>query len=278
MRAFVLTGGASLGAVQVGMLRALAERGIRPDLLIGASVGAINAAWLAADRYRDLNGLAAVWRDVKRSDVFPARPVLGLTGFLGRRTHLVPSAGLESMIRRNVPYARVEDAQIPLHVMTTDLLRGEEFLIDRGDVVRAVVASAAIPAVFAPVEWEGRLLVDGGVGNNAPISHAVALGATEVWVLPAGFPCALRELPRSALGVAVQALTLLVQQRLLVDVQRYQTACQLRVIPPLCPLAVNPVDFSKSAALMADAYQLTRSWLDDGAPPGVPAALRPHHH
>lgn len=278
MRAFVLTGGASLGSVQVGMLRALVERGIRPDLLIGASAGAINAAWLAADRFGDLNGLADTWRRTKRTDVFPARPLLGLAGFMGRRSHLVPASGLRAIVTRELPYERIEDAAIPLHIMATDLLAGREVLLSRGDVVESVVASASIPAVFPPVELDGRLLVDGGVGNNAPISHAVALGADEVWVLPAGFPCALRERPRSALAVALQALTLLVQQRLVVDAVRYQSLCQLRVIPPICPLGVNPADFSKANQLMDTAYQLTRSWLASGAPAGVPDALAPHHH
>lgn len=278
MRAFVLTGGAALGSVQVGMLRALSERGVKPDLLIGASAGALNAAWLAADRFGDLHGLSEVWRRTKRTDIFPARPLLGLAGFLGHRTHLVPSSGLRAIVEREVPYRRIEDAAIPLHVMVTDLLAGREVLLSRGDVIEAVVASASIPGVFPPVELDGRLLVDGGIGNNAPISHAVELGADEVWVLPAGFPCALREPPKSALAVALQSLTILVQQRLVVDAVRYQSSCHLRVVPPLCPLAVNPADFSKADQLMDTAYELTKGWLAAGAPTGVPDTLTPHLH
>ena len=96
-RAFVLSGGASLGAVQVGMLRALAERGIHPDLVVGASAGAINAAWVAGDPHlEDLDGLERIWLCLRTRDVFPAHPLRGLLGFLGRRQSLVSNQPLRA--------------------------------------------------------------------------------------------------------------------------------------------------------------------------------------
>ena len=198
--AFVLSGGASLGAVQVGMLRAIAREGVTPDLIVGSSVGAVNGAWLAGSGVDDLEGLARVWRGLGREDVFPLRPWLGLRGFLGRRDHLVPDDGLRRVVARNVRFRRLEDAPVPLHVVTTELTSGAEVLLSSGDVVDAVVASSAIPAVFPPVELDGQILVDGGVTDNAPITQAIALGADEVWVMPTGFPLLDRQTPWGALG------------------------------------------------------------------------------
>ena len=94
--AFVLSGGASLGAIQVGMLRALYERGIAPDVIVGTSAGAMNGAFIASrpQTVATADALAAVWRDLRRGQVFPLNPITGLLGFLGARDHLVPASGL----------------------------------------------------------------------------------------------------------------------------------------------------------------------------------------
>src|SRR4051794_40781967 len=94
--AFVLSGGASLGAIQAGMLRALYEREIRPDLIVGTSAGALNGAFIASrpQSVETADALADVWRGTRRGQVFPLNPLTGLLGFAGARDHLVPSSGL----------------------------------------------------------------------------------------------------------------------------------------------------------------------------------------
>ena len=139
-------------------------------------------------------------------------------------------------------------------------------------------ASAAIPGVFPPVELGGRTYMDGGVVDNAPIAHAVALGADEVWVLPAGYACALSEPPRTALGMALQGLNVLVQRRLAHDLVVYGDRADIRVVPPLCPVKVPPTDFSRSAALIADARASTEQWLRAGRPDGAPVGPHGHDH
>lgn len=261
--AFVLSGGGSLGSIQVGMLVALAERGVVPDFLVGTSVGAINAAWIAGRPGLDgARKLAEVWRSVRRDDVFPARPLTGLLGLLGRNDYLVPSSSLRSLLERNLNYLRLEDAPIPVQVVTTELTTGLEVVLASGDAVDAVAASAAIPAVFPPVEVDGRHLVDGGVANNTPISHAIDAGASTIYVLPTGYACSLERPPRGALAVALQALTLLVHQRLTADIARFQESTDLRVLPPLCPLGVSPIDFSHTGELVERARDAAAKWLD----------------
>jgi NTE family protein len=278
--AFVLSGGASLGSIQVGMLLGLAEAEIAPDLIVGTSVGAVNGGWIASRP--DRAGVAALgdlWRSLSRDDVFPTRPVTGLLGFLGRRPNLVPDSGLRRLLEDNLEFSGLEDAPIPLHVVATDVLSGQDVLLSTGDAVDAIAASAAIPAVFPPVTIDGRDLVDGGVVNNTPLSHAVALGADVIWVLPTGYSCALPETPKGALAMALHGLTLTVNQRLAVDVTRFEAGVDLRVIPPLCPVRVSPADFSQSAELIERSYESTRAWLSTRHPvTGQATLLEPHRH
>lgn len=280
--AFVLSGGASLGSIQVGMLRALAERGIRPDFIVGTSVGALNGAFVAGRRDADtIDQLAGVWSSLRRQDVFPIGPLRGALGYYGLRNSLVRPEPLRQLIQRHVSFARLEDALIPLHVVATDVRTGVEVILSRGSAVDAVLASAAVPGIFPPVHIDGRDLMDGGVSNNTPISHAVGLGATTVYVLPAGFACALPHAPKSALGMALQALTLMVGWRLSLDIERYERTCTLHVVPPLCPLDVSPADFSRGAELIRRAYDATLQWLESGETPPTPKQaelVRPHAH
>lgn len=280
--AFVLSGGGSLGAVQVGMLQALAEREIRPDVLVGTSAGAINAAYVAGygmDRAA-LDRLAATWRGLRRQAVFPVQPLRHLLAVSGLRASLCSNRGLRRLIEAHLPYRNLEDAAIPLHIVTTNLRSGEEVLLSSGDAVSAVLASAAIPGVLPPVERKGLTLVDGGVADNAALSQAVALGADEIYVLPAGFTCALKQPPTGALGVAVQALALLIEQRLVMEVAQFSPQAGIKVIPPLCPLTISSIDFSHGGELIDRARQATARWIDQGGPlfPNPERFLSLHDH
>lgn len=275
--AFVLSGGANLGAAQVGMLAALHEVGVQPDLVVGTSVGAVNGAWVAGGA--DIEELGEVWRSLRRESVFPTRPLGGLLGFLGRSDHLVPSSGIRRILRDHLRFDRLEEAPVPFHVVATDVLSGHDVLLSDGDAADAILASTAIPGVLPPVRIGGRQLMDGGVVNNTPISHAVALGADVIWVLATGYSCALARTPGSALGMALHAVTLAVHQRLAVDVERYEQRVDLRVVPPLCPITVAPTDFGRATELIDRAHGLTRDWLASTMPTwGQATLLEPHRH
>ena len=280
--AFVLSGGGSLGAVQVGMLQALSERGVRPDLLIGTSAGAINAAFVAGHGAGQgaLDELDGIWRGLRRQQVFPFDPLRHLRALAGRRPSLCPNANLRRLVEPHVGFRRLEDAPTPLHVVVTNLLSGEELLLSEGDALSAVLASAAIPGVLPPVERESLVLIDGGVADNTALSQAVALGADEIYVLPTGFACALERPPTSALGTAMQALTLLIEQRLVMEIAQFEGDAALKVLPPLCPLAVSSIDFSQAAELITRSRDATGRWLDSGGPslPAPARFLSLHHH
>jgi NTE family protein len=277
--AFVLSGGASLGAVEVGMLAALQERGVRPDVIVGTSVGALNGAWLAGHPDTPIAELAKVWQSLHRSDVFPTDPARGLLAFAGRRRSFVDRGPLRSLIEQHVTFDRIEDAPVPLHVVAVEVLTGRDVLLSSGPAVESVLASAALPAVFDPVEIAGIPYMDGGVGNNTPISHACALGVDQIWVLCAGHACALTEPPASALAMALHALGLLLHRQLAVDIERYESRFELRVLPPLCPLTVSPVDFSHAEELIDRAHAASTRWLDEDHPAvGQAKFLSAHDH
>lgn len=264
--AFVLSGGGNLGAVQVGMLRALHERRIVPDLLVGTSVGALNAAYLAGGGLTAevLDDLARIWQGVRRKDVFPFDPVRQLRAVAGQLPSLCSSDALRGLIADNVVPRQLEDSVVPLHLVATDVLTGEPVCLSTGDVVSAVLASTAIPGVFPAVARDGMVLSDGAVAANAGIAQAVAHGADEVYLLPAGYACALTRAPANALSAALHALALLIQRQSQLEVAYLADRVDLHVLPPLCPVSVAPLDFSRAAELVARGYRATSNWLAKG--------------
>jgi len=258
-RALVLSGGGNLGAAQAGMLIALEEAGIRPDLIVGTSVGAVNGAWIAGGR--SATDLAQLWRTLRRSDVYPISLIGGFLGFIGLRDHLVNDGPLRRLLSAHLTFERMEDAAVPFHVVATDVLTGHDVLINTGPAVDAVLASAAIPGIFTPVTVNGIDLMDGGIVNNTPISQAVALGADEVWVLSTGHACGLIRPPRTALSMMLHAFSVAIEERLNLDIAEYAGRVDLKVAPPLCPINVMPTDFSQSARLIDNARRQTEEWL-----------------
>jgi NTE family protein len=277
--AFVFAGGGSLGAVEVGMLKALVTRGVHADFVVGASVGAINAAYFAGDpRVAGVARLEALWRGIRRRDVFPMAPFTNLLGLVAWRDYLVNPEALKDLLVRHLPYRHLEEAQIPCHVVATNALGGGEVRFSSGLAAERLLASTAVPGIFPPVRIAGQYLLDGGIANNTPISAAVELGATRLIVLPTGFSCALDRLPPGALAVALHALNLLIARQLVRDAEQFSSAAELVIVPPLCPTAASAYDFSITGTLIDRAADATTRWLDRNGlqAKDIPGALRPH--
>ena len=262
------------------MLRALYENGVTPDLLVATSAGALNATYVASrpQTVATTRELGRIWRDLERDDVFPLNPWLMMAGMLGKRDHLVPDDGIRSLVARHLQFEDLSESPIPLHLVAFDAQGGQEVLLSEGPAIDAVLGAAAIPGVLPPVCLDGRRLVDGGVVNNTPISHAVELGAERIYVLPTGYACALDEPPASALGMALHAISLLTHRRLIDDVERHRDDAHLVVLPPPCPLDVQPVDFGHAEELIARARRDTARFLDRGGEERPPIPMRMHRH
>lgn len=278
--AFVLAGGGSLGAIQVGMLTELLATGMRPDLIVGVSAGALNGSFLAHDcSLATVDRMARLWSRVRTRDI------LGLSwstllGVIGLRSHLAHADGLRRLLERELLTRTFEQTQVPLYVVAADQETGDEVLLSTGDILESVLASTAIPGVFPPVLLAGRTLVDGVVATGTPIATAVRLGATRLIVMPCGFTCVGKAVPQHPIGRAMHAITLLGARQLRQDFTHYSEKAQLRLVPPLCPLAQSSYDYSNGAALIAAARDSTRAWLDAGGleKAGFPGQLEAHSH
>ena len=261
--AFIFAGGGSLGAIQVGMLKALTENAIRPDLLVGASVGAINAAHFAADpSLQGISQLEEIWRSLERDEVFHFSWVSGIKALIGKRTHLFDEKIFEKFLAERLPYQDFAEAVIPIHIIGSDFVSGEEVILSAGKMLSALQASAAIPGIFPPVEIGGHYLIDGGVANHTPVSTAIRLGATRLIVLPTGFTCAPTMPPTGALTIALHSLNLIIARQLLQDLEAHKDQAEILVVPPLCPQKAHPLDFHAAGLLIDEGYALTRQWLE----------------
>jgi NTE family protein len=262
--AFVFAGGGSLGAIQVGMLRALAANGVAADMVVGSSVGAINGAYYAGSPTAEgVERLAEIWLSLRREDVFPVtwRTMLS---FLFRRDFLVPADGVRWLVDTYLPYRNLEDANLPIHVVATDLLSGAPVVLSGGPAAQAIVASTAVPAAFPPVKVEHRYLADGAITCNTPVMVAVGLGARRLVVLPTGYACALETPPRGAIACALHALTLLIARQLLHELSALASEIDFCVVPPLCPLMHSPYDFAATSELIERAAESTHEWIVGG--------------
>jgi NTE family protein len=201
--AFVFSGGGARGALHVGALRALLEAGIRPDLLVGTSIGAWNAAWLArSPTLEGVEALAAVWKSLQPGQVLLGRNlpfcsrVRALKGLLmlaalrrvaSGRSSLYSDAGLRQALAEHFAGLTFADLALPLSVIATDLSHGGRAVFRRGSIVDAVLASSAIPGIFPPVRIGGALYADGGMIDGCSVETAIELGARRIFVLAIGY-------------------------------------------------------------------------------------------
>jgi NTE family protein len=278
--AFVFAGGGSFGAIQVGMMHSLAAHGISADMVVGSSVGALNGAYYAGDP--TLNGvlqLETIWRGLTRHDVFPIT-WRTLLGFIRRRDFLIPHDGIQKLIDDHLPYRNLQDAKLPLHIVTTDIVSGDSVVLSEGPADEAIIASTAIPGAFAPVPYGDRYLADGAISSNTPVRVAVAKGARRLIILPTGYACATHKPPSGAVASALHALTLLIARQLVGEIEGLGPGIEYFVVPPLCPLVGSPYDFSRTADHIARAIDTTDAWLaQDGLQQrGIPDEMRPHSH
>jgi NTE family protein len=274
--AWVLPGGASLGAIQVGQAAALLAWGLEPDLLIGSSVGSVNAAWLAADpTVGGLDVLRRLWLGTARRRVFPISPVGVALGVAGRRDHTVTNRALTRWLEEYLPYHQIEEARLPLTITATDLQTGEAVFLSQGSVVPALVASCAIPGVFPPVALGGRILVDGGMVADAPIARAVAQGADRIYVLPTLGRGPNR--PRGALDLLLRSIGLILGATRAAAINSWADHSEIYMLPAPSVAAASAFSFRRGQELMNAAEQLTAAWLPTARPVAPPPAadLRP---
>ncbi|HUP85794.1 MAG TPA: patatin-like phospholipase family protein [Acidimicrobiales bacterium] len=261
---FVLGGGGNLGALQVGMLQAVLERGIVPDELVGCSAGALNAAMLAADPTADgLDRLRTLWLTGQEDIVAPFSRFDGVRLLTHRGVALQSNDGLRRLLETHLPHRRFEDFPIPFHVVATSLTTNSERWFSKGDVIEPILASAALPAIFPPVVIDGDVLVDGGVLNNVPISKAHELSPNRIYVFHVGNFERPRLAPKKPIDVLLQAFSISRSYRFETEVRQVPApGVEVVVVPSVDPGKLRYNDFSRSAELIERGRAATATYLD----------------
>ncbi len=257
--AFVLAGGASYGAVQVGQIRALAKTDLSPDMVVGTSVGALNGTIVAEDPESAPDRLAALWSSVVREDVF-GKTLPTAYRLASRQGSAIDNKALQSFIERATSARNFTDLKVPHTAVATDFDTGEAVAIREGELISAVLASAAIPAVFPVIERDGRRLVDGGVVANVPISVAAAQGAQTIVVLDCGFTVVAPQKESTMRSSLVRMAAIMASQQVRRDLEKVRDRTVL-YLPGPWPIRTRPDDFRKSQSLAGDAFELSMEWL-----------------
>jgi NTE family protein len=279
--AFVLAGGGSRGAVQVGMLAELVARGVRADRVFGASVGAINGAAYAGNPTAEgIERMVGIWQNLKGDDIFPRSVLDGPWAFLQKRASVHSNSGLRAIIEAGIDFENLQDTTIPFEVVTTSLTDGRERWLAHGPAVEAVLASSAIPSIFPPVIIDGDVLVDGGVVNNVPISRAIAAGCTRIYVLLCGPLHYHPPLPKRPAEAALTAFFVAIHARFVRELSALPPGVEVVVFSGGGEPSSQYRDFSATADLMAEGraevadvlgrYVGTSQDLTAGLPPVEP--------
>jgi len=230
--AFVLGGGGVLGAHEVGMLRALAERGVKPDLVLGTSVGAVNGAFYAADpTLGGVERLTELWRESGWSERTAGATVRRLTTLARSGTHLESLSELRERLTKVLPVSRVEELQLPFQCVAASIERAAEHWFDRGPLADVVLASCAVPGILPPVRIDGEHFIDGGIVNSIPVSRAVALGARRIYVLQVGRLEQPLKPPRRPWEVGLVAFEVARRHRFAHDLHSLPEGVELHVLP-----------------------------------------------
>ena len=239
---------------------------MRPDLVVGTSVGAMNATFVALDpTVRGMERLVDIWLRLKASDLFPGSRAMSWARMVARGNRLFDNSGLRRVIGQHLGAPTFEETIVPLAMVATELETGAETVLRSGDITRALLASSAMPGVFPPVELGGRALIDGGVSNNVPIGPAVEMGANTVYVLDStSHGQENRQLARP-FDYLLHAFSLARAQRLSFDRSFYGSQARL-VMVPMPSLGFHvPMDcMDHAAAMIHMSYVQTRRFLSLG--------------
>lgn len=213
--AFVLGGGGPAGACQVGMLRALVEAGIKPDLVLGTSVGAVNGAVFAADPgLEQVSRLEEVWTGLESNGVFAGSLLTRLGTALRTRTHFHSNEMLRALLHNALGEMEFAQLPVPFQCVAASIERAAEVWFTSGPLIPAVLASSAVPGLLPPVEHDGEHFLDGGLVDSVPAGRALQLGAQEIFVLRSGKPDQPLTVPRQPWEVAAVAFEIARRHRL----------------------------------------------------------------
>ncbi len=217
--ALVLSGGGASGIVQVPFLEELLRRGIRPDLVIGCSVGAINGAFLAMHP-NNIAGLHELWLALRNQRLWHRNLLTIGRRLLSRDTSLYTNRFLRDLIKQHVTVDAIAAAEIPLFIVTTSLGSGTKRVMQHGELLTALLASVAVPGLFPPVRVEGDWCVDGGLSSGLDLETAILQGATRTIAVDLGVAPSPYE-PRGLVDLLARSMEIAVQERTKSEIDQF---------------------------------------------------------
>jgi NTE family protein len=230
--AFVLGGGGLLGAGEVGMLQALLEAGVVPDLVVGTSVGAINGAAVAADPSPSaVEQLRGVWLGLAGSGLYSGGPLRRVGHIARARTHVHPNEPLRDLLVEHLGDGLIEDLPVPFQCVAASIERAAEHWFTSGPLVEAVLASSAVPGVLPPVRIGDEHFLDGGLVNSIPVERALSLGARTLYVLQVGRIDRPLQAPTKPWEVAAVAFEIARRHRFAREMANLPSDAQVHVLP-----------------------------------------------
>ncbi len=267
--AFVLGGGGMLGANEVGMLRALCERGVTPDLVLGTSVGALNGAVVAAGFSADaVTHLAHLWSSIDDDAVFSGSMLTQVRTLMKSRTHLHANDHLRELVASHLPVDTFEELAVPFQCVAASIERAGAHWFSSGPLVDAVLASAAVPALLPPVQIDGEHYYDGGLVHSIPVGRAVSLGARTVYVLQVGRVEEPLTPPQTPLQVGLVAFEIARRHRFVEEMEHLPRDVTVHVLPtgdaqPAADLTsqLRYRDVSEVGARIDQAYEAAAKYL-----------------
>lgn len=285
MIAFVLSGAGNRGPLQVGAVRALLEHGIKPDLIVGTSAGAINGMVLAAHGVGDpsiTDRMTALWSTASAAKIYPGNIFQIGWRILNKEESIYPGTGVRDLIQRALPagVATFADLKVPFYVTSTDLTSLRLFLFGEdksAPLIDAVAASAAVPVIHPPVLYRDLQLVDGGAVATVPTSIAMDLGATTIYAINAGFDDQRQPAVDGIFELLTRTLATLTTQSFLVDLDRAtkDKSVDLHHIQVTFPGKVSFRDFSQAAAMAERGKALAERYLEQPRPRSIGPAGQP---
>lgn len=266
--AFVLGGGGVLGACEVGMLQALLECGIRPDLVLGTSIGAINGAMLAADPDpATIAAMAALWTELGERNVFGESLLSQARNLVRTKIHLHSSEPLRDLLRAQFADRTIEDLAVPFACVAAGIETATEHWFSSGPVVEAVLASSAVPGLLPPVRVGDTHYLDGGLVDSIPVGRAIAQGAATVYVLQVGRIETPLTPPRRPWEVGTVAFEIARRHRFAATMAALPPGVRIHVLPTGDPVRTGVRqqlryrDFTAAPRRIAAAYRATREYL-----------------
>jgi NTE family protein len=259
--ALVLCGGGAQGAAEIGFYQAMVELGVRPDCIIGTSVGALNGAFIACGM--DISRMKEIWADISGRKLYRLNPEL--LWKWGNASSLFKPTGLKRFLKKQLPIDTFEELEIPLTVVATDLQEARSVYLEEGPLLPALLASSAIPVYFPPQLMNGDQLVDGGITNNIPIDKAYEKGADTIYCMLSECRHQFSHSVNGLFNMIIRTAQVSQHQKLRNDIRRIADDTELYLLDLCITTRLTSVlDFSKTEMIIEEAYRFSKRALEQG--------------